>query len=457
MDIDDFTARLQGVAADRQAPRQSHSPAASLTPPYDEEEYYRYHLKEQTEYYNTLVNEGGRPSHPVHLGQGILKHPGEYREILSYWQHGDSHDWKVFESQMGNWRHFRRWQHKNRKGGRFHKYVEGVKQGLAEHGVMRPFNMEEDPERQDKLTTWIEYLDFEYWWYDKDMRFVKRHQARYDEAWKKLVESRVLRPFETEEVICDIASAFQRAGEEDRAEKAVASAKSAVMLIQKSKSELLSQPRETLSAAQSTLAMAMKSLESIRRSNDLVGEFKQKTKNYLIAKCNAEGRLKLLRWILQQLALVELEMTSVKVVENSPNTSSDAKPRLKRSRVDEVSEGRFSKRLRNVGDISDHKAPAPAPAGESQIRRSSQDSAYQGPVSKRPRYNAQNRNICLEGTANPAVIEERLSIHSLVPCAENIPAARSAMQGETSDDLPPSKSRALRRSTRLRKRPERFQ
>ena len=88
------------------------------------------------------------------------------------------------------------------------------------------------------MTTWIEYLDYEYWWYDKDIRFVKRHQPRYDEAWKKLVDSEVLRSFETEEFICNINSAFQRASERMQAEKAVESAKSAVMSAQKAITDL---------------------------------------------------------------------------------------------------------------------------------------------------------------------------------------------------------------------------
>jgi len=60
------------------------------------------------------------------------------------------------------------------------------------------------------------------------MRFVKRHQLEYDEAWKQLLDSGVLRPFEIEEFICNIDSAFQYASERERAEKAVESAKSAV-------------------------------------------------------------------------------------------------------------------------------------------------------------------------------------------------------------------------------------
>jgi hypothetical protein len=54
----------------------------------DLEEYYRSCLEEETEYYNTLINEGGRPSHPISLGSDILENYGEYYEILSRWQKG---------------------------------------------------------------------------------------------------------------------------------------------------------------------------------------------------------------------------------------------------------------------------------------------------------------------------------------------------------------------------------
>jgi hypothetical protein len=65
---------------------------------------YRYHPEQQTEYYKTLVNKGGRPSHPVSLGRDVIENPGEYREILSYWQSVAHTDRRVFESRMGGWR-----------------------------------------------------------------------------------------------------------------------------------------------------------------------------------------------------------------------------------------------------------------------------------------------------------------------------------------------------------------
>ncbi len=118
------------------------------------------------------------------------------------------------------------------------------------------------------------------------MRFVKRHQPRYDEAWTKLVDSNALRPFETEEFICNIHSAFQRASEEEQAEKAVESVKSAGMSAQKAitdpRRSSLSQRelRQRLAATQSKLDAAIKSLQSIERRNGLVSEFHKKTTNY---------------------------------------------------------------------------------------------------------------------------------------------------------------------------------
>lgn len=44
--------------------------------------------------------------------------------------------------------------------------TEALKERLARHGFTRPFQLDEDAARQDKMTTWIEYLGYEYWWYD---------------------------------------------------------------------------------------------------------------------------------------------------------------------------------------------------------------------------------------------------------------------------------------------------
>jgi hypothetical protein len=358
IDLEDLNRRLEAVPT---------SPASSKSSVIDEEEYNRYNLEQQVEYYDTLVREGGRPSHPVKLGRGIIENPGEYREILSYWQ-SHSGDWQVFQAQMGTWREFRRWQRKNREDGRFAKYAEDVKAGLAEHGFTRLFQLAEDQERQDKLTTWIEYLDYEYWWYDRDMRILKLRRPEYDEAWKKLVESRVLRPFETEEFICGSESVFLHVGEEERAKRAVESAKSVVQSAQKLITDRedsdfsLSQPQQRLAAAQSRLDATLETLRLIKRRNNLIVEFIEKTGKsqsvkgglklgYLTIKKRAEDRRKLLRWILDQVPLIELELNLGKRTQDH-STIQDGKRRPKRARSEESSDEQTSKRQRQ--DVEGH-------------------------------------------------------------------------------------------------------
>ncbi|KAF2188832.1 hypothetical protein K469DRAFT_765828 [Zopfia rhizophila CBS 207.26] len=201
---EDFIQRLRDRAhlpTDKEAPPQEEpypeglfatDSSPSTLPPTPDEERYRKDLQGQTEAYYTLVNNGGQPSHPLSLLEDIAKDLGEYCEILSFWQDRDKpEDWKVFMRQLSRWEDFRRlqkfargqiivlgqyktWesfvgrqQHTTGEQGRFPIYVRAVKDRLKKHGFTRTFQLDEDPARQDKLTTWIEYLGYEYWWYDQ--------------------------------------------------------------------------------------------------------------------------------------------------------------------------------------------------------------------------------------------------------------------------------------------------
>lgn len=419
IDLDDLTARLQHVSSARQALSEppslhavdiekdtsestpslrSRETTASLL---EEEEEYRCDLKHETKFYDTLIREGGQPSHSASLGRDILDDPGELREILSYWQrdNGDAEGrrvWWVFGSQLCRWKDFREYQRTNRDQGRFPIYNNTVERSLARHGFTRPFKLDEDPERQDKLTTWIEYLDYEYWLYDKDMRIVKRLQPQYDAAWKELVDSQVLRPFETEEFICDVDSAFQRGSEEERAEKAVEATRvgvaSAERAISDPRRSHLSQQalQQRLATAESKLDAANKSLESIKRRNDLVHEFLETVKlplvSYVSRKDDAEWRSILLRWILQQIPIIERELNHAKVAENDlGGKDAGVKRTSKRDRADESSEGRQAKRQRQDGEISNCRTRAStAKERESQLEHSCLDFANQGRAAKRP-------------------------------------------------------------------------
>jgi hypothetical protein len=301
---------------------------------------------------------------------------------------------------MCEWQEFREYQQSMRKKGRFPKYRERVQKRLTRHGFERPFQLDEDLDQQDKLATWIEFLNYEYQDYDKHMRFVERHQAEYDAAWKELVDSQVLRPFETEEfIIYDPKSAVQHANERERAEKAVQSAKSAVVSAENNNPDPrhahLSQQatrQQRLVAAQSQLAAAIKSLASIKRRNDLIYKFLQKTKlhqvtedklkkgyayvkqSYVGAKRDAERRSILLRWILQQIPFIEIELNQAKMAENHSG-GEDGRHRLKRNPTGDLNEERVSKRRREDGGngaLSSQRMRAPSAPTTSQDSSSTQ-------------------------------------------------------------------------------------
>ena len=480
INLDDLTTRLEVISAEiQELPRPSFRIGSDCrsrdtTESLDEER----DLMDEMKYYNTLVSEGGRPSHPVSLGPDVIEDPGKYREILSYWQvvnhDAEGRVWRVFASQKARWRAFREWQQKNRENGRFPTYFEGVKQGLAEHEFTRTFQLDQDPERQDKLTTWIEYLDYEYRWYDKDMRFVKLHQPEYDAAWKELVDSQVLRPSETQEFICNITSSFQRASEEERAEKAVELAKITVTFVQHS----ITNPRplsekeaqRRLAAAKSGLDAATKTLESVKRRNDLVSEFLMKTKvssfrkdgtweqTYVGAKDGAEHRSILLRWILLQVPLIALELNQASVAENDPDSAngtschgadklsegqSSEEQARKRKRHENTVEDRLpSKRSRYKGQGSSLSAQNTAQTANAIPTRRPQESRAAASMSKSRRKVASGKPERTSGERRGKG-SNLSTLNSSLPRNNNIPR------------VPPGPGIAKRRSVRIAEREER--
>jgi hypothetical protein len=98
VDLDQVSARLQDIPANKgpSTPRWP-SPATTVSQ-IDEEQQYHDDIQYQTECYNKLVEDGGRPSHPLIRLEDIVKDPGEYREILSFWQgkYGRGDEWEVF-------------------------------------------------------------------------------------------------------------------------------------------------------------------------------------------------------------------------------------------------------------------------------------------------------------------------------------------------------------------------
>jgi hypothetical protein len=315
------------------------------------------------------------------------------------------------------------------------------------------------------LATWIEFLNYEYRKYDKHVNTSKRLQSRHDEAWKKLVDANVLKPFETDESLCVFGIGFQLENEEVEAEKAVESATSVTKLAEQDllkaqsaglSGRSLSRMEQKLSAAKSKLAAATKSFEWISRRYNLIVDFHHETKPYRIAKDDAEDQSILLRWILQQVPLIELELNPAKKTENdSPARKGRNRRGHKRNRGDDRNEEPVSKRQRLNGESSilPESKTYPSSTRDSsstqQPRQTRSSHTNSDTLSLDPR---SLRAVCASRASNRKSDPEK----SGVVLDDSMRASKGRRRRKVSCGDTPG-SRVLRRSSRLRRPPERFQ
>ncbi|TVY64159.1 hypothetical protein LSUE1_G008648 [Lachnellula suecica] len=484
IDLNYVSARLVEEPAIRNpSPRRYPSVSSTSTRGSSvNEELYCRHLEEEIESYNALVNDNGRPSHPISLGYDVANNLEEYREILSFWNtsSSDPYGWMVFGPQLHKWKQFRESQRRMRtdgplevgsvfparpaKPGRFAAYCPGLHHRLARHGFERSVQLNEDPDRQDKLTTWIEYLDYEYVQYGKPANTIKRLQQQYDEAWKKLVDSEVLKPFETEEsfdYFFWLQLKNEKTGTQKAVESAVAIVKAAEKVSLKAQSaglsgQGLSQMEQKLSVARSKLVAATTLLEQTSRRCDLIGDFMDQTKPYRIAKDDAAHQSILLRWILQQVPLIELELNPAKVTKtDSIKGKGRHQQSLKRNRADDRNEEPVSKRQKQDGE--NHTLL------ESKVRASTVEETSS---SQPPRQTQSSRTNPTTLPSKPCSQRALRALRPLntksdsVKCGVVLDDSARVSKGKRRNKISlgcTPDSRVLRRSSRQRRPPERFQ
>lgn len=68
----------------------------------------------------------------------------------------------------------------------FKAYVHAVTKRLASHYFTQPFHLAEDPRQQDGWTTWVEYLNFVYWWQDRYAAIMKAAEPKHRQAWEEM-------------------------------------------------------------------------------------------------------------------------------------------------------------------------------------------------------------------------------------------------------------------------------
>ncbi|ATY65357.1 hypothetical protein A9K55_001234 [Cordyceps militaris] len=372
LDIDDLDARLRQVSPNKSfslqpEPRTARSPTPLVDPTIRE-----------TEAYQELVNDGGRPLYPIDLIHNMFQHPDNYAETLRPWQVNISpvSPSGIFQKQLQRWQNFRKWQndhrgHEDDDGGflayvernkhrirrdkkpkwaakrlaeieadpsclqsswedrqwererqrrycrehgcqGFRDYMEAVKRRLTRHDFIQPFKLSEDPKNQDNLSTWIEYLNYEYWWLDKYTSDIERLEPEHDKLWQELADKKILRPHETKEFVRTALSGMEGEAEKDQAMKAVQRAESEARRIYASTQEGLERSSipiarriSMLKHSSEKVLAAKQRLRQARSRSFLITQFVRATFDYDSAKRDAARHRVLIQWVLDQVPLIQ--------------------------------------------------------------------------------------------------------------------------------------------------------
>ncbi|KAM6535653.1 hypothetical protein FALCPG4_005202 [Fusarium falciforme] len=358
---------------------------------------------------------------------------------VSFWEERTNLDWAQirFEAEMKRnplhlepqWRYKMKARNRQRLRCRERDcngpadYFEAVKRRLASHGLTRPFKLNEDPKQQDQLTTWIEYLSYEYWCLDGHAEDMERLAPKHDEAWKRLVDAKIVGPHETIDDIRSVRGSLQRDNDAQQAHIEVRMAKAEAQrvfkLTQESPERFLipeKQRVEMLNKVSRDVEHAERRHKRVKARNDKVSAFVSGTHEYARAKMKWTCHNLYVEWVLKQLPLVEAEMTETEEEKSrarqnkgkkrmrSPEEESPVGPRQKRQKttqgslppadgnLDKSAEGtaegkeevQSSRPIKALGKRSRRPADAsPLPPGG--LRRSARIAARQPPAQPEPR------------------------------------------------------------------------
>jgi hypothetical protein len=108
------------------------------------------------------------------------------------------HEWEVITKQLARSKHFRKFQAAKRDN--FFNYAQQVQVELGmKHGFKLPPSfrtreggLKEEPSRQGRLASWIEYLFYEYDRLTRYSHSMSKCEPQFLEAWAKLARSQTL-------------------------------------------------------------------------------------------------------------------------------------------------------------------------------------------------------------------------------------------------------------------------
>ena len=335
-------------------------------------------LEDEKLCYHKLVADGGRPWYPLDRLDEVSKDPANHQDILKFWTDDPSTDFSVFSRQDYRWTRFRQWQRDNHEAfdgerelelykaqckftaklmgkdpavtetekwrtneferqrnqrqwhyrlwvedgvsgkegaDRFSTYEESMRARLARHGFDRPFQLHQDARLQDKMATWAEYLNLEYWFYDGLVRTADEDRKRHEEARQELIAAKLLIPGETPESIQKLEFELDWKVQCERddaavtkrtAEKEVSAALDALGRLGQGPDR---QEHEfTLLQAQSRLNIAIDTVKNVERRDAALRKFVRTGSNLRFSNSEVAKHEILLRWIRDQVPLIEAEL-----------------------------------------------------------------------------------------------------------------------------------------------------
>lgn len=279
------------------------------------EERYLDTLDRERSFHGLLTKNGGRPWYPIERIEEVSRRPTKHAEVLKFWQ-GEAeeprpNDWVVYERQWERWDLFRRQQLSVRSEPEsFSEHSSRCQKRLAKHSFAGSLHLEENPSDQTELSQWIEYLCFEYFEYEEFLQHKQSHQ-QYKAAWRKLVSTKVLRPDETRDDI--EASGFATACEKERTalRQAVEIARSNILIADRDMLDpSMKGPtaQRKLFEAQAELDSAIKEFDDFQVRKKAIEDYKKATAIYRDARDGAKRHEILLRWIRDQIPLIEKKL-----------------------------------------------------------------------------------------------------------------------------------------------------
>lgn len=255
--------------------------------------------------YDLLRRYGGRGPFPPSEFRQVMKDRSKYLEILSYWDQ-EGRDWKVQGHHVEDWIQFREHQRRMRERGSFAAYASQVQALLLEESFKKDVHLHEDPGEQDDLTTWAEYLALKYGVQHAHLRAATKGQRLLEQEWKRMQDAGILRPSDTPSSLSDSRAV---AAEERQVQTSTRALRAAEATLH------ASQARQHTGAHIESLKLKVEELRqsldvSLRRSS-VIRRYCWLSKDVTESANEAERLGKFIRWMLQQVPMIEEEMQHV--------------------------------------------------------------------------------------------------------------------------------------------------